>query len=347
GVEGENVLLDSRNLSTPVMMLRSNGIVVGRGGYNTVTVFPWLSFGTSWNVDDYEPAYLDLFNLIYLYDFRYHDAGSLEQQIREWVADGKTVVLDLTAMPESYLFGVETQYVQVPREPQFRAGAEIDFPLGNIADQPFEYEGQPWRGITYYGLDGTLVEVLDNEDRAWPVLGFKTIPEGRVYFVGLNWVTHILDTHDQAATDLLDGFFQRAEPYREFVQPGFAAEFIHPPADEWSFTYRSGQDTPVVVSETWSPHWQATLDGEPLAIYNHENLILLFLPAGRHVVEFRYTSTPIQWIGWGLTIASAALLAMIWFVYPRLENWYRVAESWLFSLVWRRPPTDASEGPDG
>jgi len=68
------------------------------------------------------------------------------------------------------------------------------------------------------------------------------------------------------------------------------------------------------------------LDGQPLTICNHENLIMLFLPAGEHGVEFHYGSTPIQWVGWGVTVVCGILILLVSVFYSRLRGWFAVAE---------------------
>jgi hypothetical protein len=142
-------------------------------------------------------------------------------------------------------------------------------------------------------------------------------------------MTHALSTHDQTSTKFLDQFFQRANPNRELSMPGFPLQFMYPPADNWGFSYQSDQTTHVVVSETWSLHWEATLDGEPISVYNHENLIRLLLPAGFHKVIFQYGTTPVTWMGWGITIVFIIFLAFLWYYYGHLEKRLAIFENWL------------------
>jgi uncharacterized membrane protein len=322
----QELSLLTQEATSLVKVQTRNAIVIGRGAYTAVMAYPWMSWGTSWNVDDYDPAYLDQFDLIYLYDYGYRDAFELEDKARAWLKAGKTVVVDMTAMPDATLASVRPASIAVPRNPVFTAGPEADFALGEIAGQPFEYQGDAWRGMIYYNLDGTLLEVQGDDGKNWPAFGFKELPEGRLYFVGLNWMSHIVDSRDQPAMDLMDRFLQRANPNRALPLPDFPVRLTDPPADHWGFTYQSDQAAMVLVSQTWSPHWQAMLDRKPLTIYNHENLITLSLPAGEHAVEFQYASTPIQWFGWGVTLVCVAVALGLWAVYPRLRVRYTTVE---------------------
>ncbi len=305
---GGNVVLNRGGRPSLVQRMTSNSLAIGRGAYTAATVFPWMSFGTSWNVEDYPEDYLALFDLVYLFDFRYDDTATLEARIAGWVRDGKTVVIDLTGIPETRVFGVGAYSIEVPLEPEFAAGPAMDFAAEAVYAEPFEYEGAPWRGVAYSGLDGVILEVLDAGGVAVPVLGYREIPEGRVYFMGLNWMTHVLLTGDETAASWIDRFFDRANPSRSPERVDLPVALLGQPADDWGFAYRSGEDTPVVVSQTWSRHWEARLDGAPVDVRNHENMILMSLPAGQHVIELIYGSTPVQAVGWAITgIALVAL----------------------------------------
>jgi hypothetical protein len=67
---------------------------------------------------------------------------------------------------------------------------------------------------------------------------------------------------------------------------------------------------PVIVSQTWSRHWKVTLDGSPVVVRDHENLVLISLPAGEHAVDFHYDATPVQAVGRGVT-GTGVLLAVV------------------------------------
>ena len=324
--DAPKILLASDEPSKPVMEFKTNAIAIGRGRFPTVTALPWFGYATSDVLDDLDMKYLDLFDSIYLYDFRYENWQDIQSSIRQWTAAGKTVVLDLTLMPNPELFGVTPHSIELPLNPEFIVSPQVGFAAGGVASEPFGREGNPWRGVVYEGLDGVLVEVRDVDGRSWPVLGYEEIADGRVYFLGLNLISHILDTHDQTTRTFFEGFFGQAGAYREMELPAFPLTDVSPSSDHWGFSYETESPAKALVSETWSRHWRAAVDGEPLRVHNHENLMVLELPAGVHTVTFDYGRTPIQWVGWAATGLAALLGLVVWVYYERIKGWYASAE---------------------
>src|SRR5258708_1188199 len=211
------------------------------------------------------------------------------------------------------MFGVMPQLTEVPAQRVFHLSSDAGFNQTVLADQPFKDGGNTWQGVRYYNLSGSLIDFTDKDGKNIAALGYKQLDEGCVYFLGLNWVTHIFSTKDSAATALLANFFDRAKPYQKLDQPALSLTQFSSPADNWDFTYHSDKNTLAIVSETWSRHWQVSVDNHAQPIYNHENLIALQLPAGTHHVQFTYLPTPIQWLGVGLTaVAGVLLLLFAW-----------------------------------
>jgi len=315
-----NVILNTHNQASLTHVLNSNSIVIGRGAFSTSVLFPWFTYGTYWNIDDYTSEYLNHFSLIYLYDFQTNNPLALEQRIRKWIADGKTVIIDLTGHPYDSYFGVWAQNSEYPDNSVFLPGPEIDIDHTEYYSQPFVDEAGGWRGVTYYGLDETILDVVDLDGNKASVFGAVNLPEGKLYFLGFNWITHALLAHDQASIQWLDNIFEKYQPQRNIQPEPFPIILQVSGGDDWAFSYQSNTDTPVMISETWSRHWIATLDGVQIPIQNHENLMLIELPAGNHLVSFHYGATTIQWVGWGITLFAVLILLVI---YLNLYNIYR------------------------
>jgi hypothetical protein len=328
------VCLDSPSVSSPVLNLNPSGLVIGRGADTVAQIYPWMNQGNSWYVDENPDVYYAPYRIIYLYDFRYHNLSAALTRIRSWVAEGKQVVIDMTGLVGETILNVQTQNVRLPKTPVFTAGPNLDFTVdGRMAEEPFEYNGADWQGASYLGLDGSLVQVTDAEGNERPVLGYKQIPEGKVYFLGFNWSAHIQATHDRSAANLLDSFFQRANPERSITLSAFPLQSMQSPADRWFFTYQTDQAAAAVISQTWSPHWRVTVDGTATDVFNLDNLILLNLPAGTHRVDFAYEPTPIQWMGWGATIAVLCLTLFLGAAFPWMEKWSARFESWVVRRI--------------
>jgi hypothetical protein len=62
----------------------------------------------------------------------------------------------------------------------------------------------------------------------------------------------------------------------------------------------------LVVSESWSPHWRATLDGQPAPIYRANYVIQgVVVPPGEHQVRLVYDPPAFKW-GVGVSLAALA-----------------------------------------
>ncbi|HEY6008973.1 MAG TPA: YfhO family protein, partial [Geobacteraceae bacterium] len=67
----------------------------------------------------------------------------------------------------------------------------------------------------------------------------------------------------------------------------------------------------LVVGEKYARGWQATVDGKKTDIYPVDYVLRgVYLPAGRHTVEFRFDPLPFR-IGKYLTLASFAVFALL------------------------------------
>lgn len=324
--------------SKPVMELGANTIVVGRGKFVATTALPWMSYAPTAVIDDLEEEYLSGFDIIVLFDFEYRNRGRLEERIRGWLSSGKQVVVDLTRMPDPELFGVRRVSVELPPEPEFEftdPGLLAEAPLAAV---DFGTLDNPWRSISYANLDDMLVSFTDDSQTIHPVIGTKDLEEGKIYYFGLNLFSHVVVSGDLQAEKFLSSFFEQRGGFTEITQPRVNVVDYTPPADSWGFTVELDQPTRLLVSGTWSPHWNATANGEPVPVLNHENLILLDLPAGRQEIAFSYGATAVQYLGIAITGIALILGALLVIkgpafvgAYPELERKYQQV-----LLVWFR-----------
>jgi len=106
--------------------------------------------------------------------------------------------------------------------------------------------------------------------------------------------------------------------FREAIAPaaasdGRAAEVIYrrPASDVIAVAVTASTPGYLRVLESWDPGWQASLDGRPArAVPGNDVFLSVAVPAGRHVVTFEY-ATPGLGLGVCLSLASAALLALL------------------------------------
>jgi len=67
----------------------------------------------------------------------------------------------------------------------------------------------------------------------------------------------------------------------------------------------------VVLSDTWYPGWQATVDKRPATIFEVDGVVRgVVVPAGRHLIEFRYRPRSVYW-GAALTLLAGLVALMV------------------------------------
>ena len=108
------------------------------------------------------------------------------------------------------------------------------------------------------------------------------------------------------------------------------------------FEFESDESGYVIFSMTYSPHWRATVNGQPRNIVRHENMIAVSVNQGANTVEFNYIATPVQKFSLLLTILALIALGTVAYVGPkyvkfvgiggvRLVEWIFVSlPAWIF-----------------
>lgn len=291
--------------------------MIGRYASTVSMRFPWVVEGTSEYVDDYPEEYFALFNEIILTGFSYHNKAKAEQMLADYLAAGGTLIADLQGMKGEWweetpsLYNV--QAVPISLQGKVAITSQADVPLLEGVDldlAPFSYEGGEWRAVGYWGLDETWLSV-EMADGAYPILGYKDVEGGRVYFVGLNLFYRALLNDDAHAANLCERILDIGGPSHALTNNVFDADWLERHDKGLAFGYTSEKEVAVLISMSYTPHWHVTLDGQPIPLYPHEYLCLLILPAGSHVVEFIYGSTPIHTVANGVSVATALFIAAV------------------------------------
>ena len=301
---GSTVLLTWDKPSSYFMIQDRDILVIGRGASNTAMLFPWVAQGTSWYVDDYDLEYLSQFEGILLYDYRYHNRVKAEQLLQQLIDDGRTVIVDFTGKEYSHLFDVAGLPVEIPGDYNLEEGDESDFFDGLSLDVDlFSYQNRPWKSIYFLRLDTVLLSLEEN-GTSYPVIGYKNVGSGKVYFVGCNLLTSAFHNHDRNTQQIAERLLDLAQPNKAIAPEIFDVITQNWEDEALEFEYDSSQHTPMIISMTYSPHWKPRLDGHPINLYEYENLCLLLLPPGRHSVQFVYSWTWIQVVGLGISVLS-------------------------------------------
>ncbi|MFN0120722.1 MAG: YfhO family protein [Blastocatellia bacterium] len=100
------------------------------------------------------------------------------------------------------------------------------------------------------------------------------------------------------------------------------AKLTHYEPNQLTIETTAGHSTMLVVSEMNYPGWQAWLDGAPAPMYTANYLLRgVFVPAGQHRVEMRYTAPALKH---GLLISGVTLLLLI-ALWLSSRGWWLVA----------------------
>lgn len=295
--------------SSYLMELNSDAIVIGRSSFYVARLFPWITEGRNPNPLEYDDSYIDLFRCIYLYDLPTLDCKQLETRIVEWVNRGKTVIVDLSASTTiQSLFGARHTDITVDGDLSFTSSVDDNMYFAGTKCL-FLKNG---RGAVYEGLDGTLVTV-EYEGQSRSVVGYRQLQRGRVYFTGLHIPRLVQRESADDAISLIDPLLNLSSPRKSICPMSFKADKAIWSYRGLSFNYHSETSRAVMISVTYAPRWRVFVDGQRIPLYDHENLVLLKLPAGKHEVQMRYGKTWVVAAGWittgvGLVYASIRVM---------------------------------------
>ncbi len=313
----EKILIIGRSGNPAAAVLSADGLQSIQGA----TVF----------VDDYELDFLKNFDTLILYGFSYHDKQAAESLIKEYASGGGSVLIDLWGMQQSKLedlpsfMGVTGIKKTMKDNFSLEKNNGSSDALPTYFGLPSEYSNydiflnpnkddrgilKEWRFMSYIGLDKAFLKTnTDNEST--DVLGYKEIKGSKIWFLGPNLFYHAFLTHDQQKItflgDLIKDNRNTSVDNREFIIHDETLE-----TEYKEFTYSANQTTPLLVSFTYSPHWQAYVDGKKIKVYNLENLMGINLPAGSHEVELQYerNNPPTHTIGNWLTIVTLIIILL-------------------------------------
>jgi hypothetical protein len=88
----------------------------------------------------------------------------------------------------------------------------------------------------------------------------------------------------------------------------------------WRIETNNESPALLILAENTYPGWQVTVDGRATeALTAYTTLRAVCIPAGRHMVEWRYIPT-IYWIGGGVTVLSLLIAGMAIGYYWRRER---------------------------
>lgn len=171
-------------------------------------------------IDDYTPAKLKAYDAVVLYSFRWHDRAKAQKMIRDYVANGGTLLIDASGVANSgdssfTLYGTSFLDVMIrqhalPSRPSLDiSGVRQTYPVNTAKFSPFLTESRDvWRGATYSANEGPYI-VLATADGT-PLLARQDIGFGKVYWIGHNVMFHAFFYKNKQEYALVKNIFAQA-----------------------------------------------------------------------------------------------------------------------------------------
>ncbi|MBC7765247.1 MAG: hypothetical protein H7Y41_02090 [Hyphomonadaceae bacterium] len=334
-VAGSTPILFNSRESSYYWKKTGEAFVIGKSAPVVEMNFPWFATGDSAKLEDYPDEILDSFKLIYFAEPEIKDMKKFEQRVRELSAKGKTIIIELGNVNNRSLFGVMPYDVQIGSSDALVKNENV-LMQAKYQAIPF-YEGSYSHAFT--GLDEVYytVKQKDNPFR-YQAIGAKIIDNRKIYFVGCSlsqkltsgviraWglvgVQPFMSERDTLIRDTLQAVMDKESVNKSIDVVNFPI-ISHKWVDNGAtIQYQNDKAEDMVISVTYTPRWQATVDGSPVKLYNYENLMLLKLPKGLHEIKLEYVDTAYGKAGNAVSVVS--LLCIIGFI------WYF---DWLFMFV--------------
>ena len=245
--------------------------------------------------------------------------------MREFAARGGRVVVDLGGMQHSLIEDSPFFLGVTAVEQTTKAGVEVRVhsaePGVPALPASLRLPGEPkpgypkltdWRYVGYLGLDRSLADDANAPERS--VLGYKDLKGGgRAWFVGGGLFYHAFLTGDARELSVIRALAE-APPRTSAEATGALTEDPAAGSDAVAFASDAPVERTVLVSEAFSRHWKATIDGKAVPTYNVDDLIAVMVPPGRHEVRVEYGALPLHWAAGAVSIAT---LGMLGYAYSR------------------------------
>lgn len=287
------------------------GLVIGRYAPVWTSLFPQLGRGPSIYVNDYTATELDRFPVVVLSGFRWHSQQTADSVLRSYLSSGGHLVVDLTGAPVGVLsrrplvFGVYGEPIDIS------GGMTVDDGRGQLQIGPFPPPYDPWQTYVPQGIDQATVR-LDALGMTTPLVGYRTLPEGKVWFLGGNLAFLGYVTHDQGAIGLVGqtiGLSPGAQPVRRYLPLG---QFTTSSAGvRFQLVVPQGSPMPVVLPFSFSPGTRLEVAGQAVHPLLVDSLPNLYLAPGRYAVSLTAVAPPGARTG-EIVSGAAALVLVAW-----------------------------------
>jgi hypothetical protein len=247
-----------------------------------------------------------------LYNFQRIGSNLLSDQsiLEQYLDQGGILIVDLSGMEDSIgaargLLDVSALRISLEDTMSIRWKDEVS---GIADDLTLDLGlGNSWSGAIYEGLDEVIAEVAFS-DHWYPILGYKTYGQGKIWFIGMNLLYYIqLNGPDYLGDRILDLTLSEVKVSRavRFESISYKDWMAGPTSVKFK-TDSMNQHEEALISYTYSPRWKLRIDGQEVSFDSYENLIKLDLPAGQHTIELQYQPYGTLWPVSGLIIGVLA-----------------------------------------
>ncbi len=303
------------------------GLVIGRYASVWTSLFPQLGSAPGIYLDGYTAAQLRRFPILVLSGFRWRSARAADALLRSYVGSGGHLVVDLTGAPIG-VFSRRPRVLGVYGEPvDISGGMTLEVGGRQLRVGPFPPPYNPWQTYVPQGLDHAMAR-LDALGMSVPLVGYRTLSEGRVWFLGGNLPFLGYLTRDQRAIGLVArtvGLRPGARPVRRYLplqgmrtsSAGVRFQLVVPP----------GTPMPVVLPFSLSPGERLQVGQQAVHPLLIDGLPNLYLAPGRYAVALSMGAP--AGAGTGEVASGLAVLALFawlagmrtWRRVPRLPPW--------------------------
>ena len=309
--------------------------------------FPQIVRAESEFVDDLRLEDLRRYATLVLAWPQWRDRARAETLVREYVAGGGRVVVELSANRAERADGTDRFLgVQASRVTFPGGGLTIDGAGGGTTLLPFDPNEGPWLATRYAGeiVPSGVVRAAGEEPAV--VLGAWRHSD-RVTFVGLNLAFHALLTDDPVADRLLErsgGLDRSVLPIASTVPiSGYTVS-----GATYRFAITSDRAQRLVVPIARHERMTGWLDGDVIRVGALNDAVVLDLPAGRHEVRLEAAEGGNRLLGYSISLAALAATAGVVRVARRPVGRRKAIQShsWLIAPTETQRVDQVPVGPD-
>ncbi|MFZ5641994.1 MAG: 6-pyruvoyl-tetrahydropterin synthase-related protein [Bacillota bacterium] len=285
---------------------RNSCLVVGKYSSAVAMQFPEAHMGSSIFIDDYSLSELKKYPQIIYTGAEWRSKEKAEAIVAEYASSGGKVYIEMAGMPKSVL-SKQPEFLGVVGEAvTLRGQLEIKGQDREFLLQPFSDKMPVWKAYVPLGLDGVELEFSYYGNQA-PVYGYKIVNGNKIWFLGGNIIYHSFLTGDTLALKFIKAILGLSDHYTvPRLVPLYGYEATE---NGYIMSYHSDRDFEAILPVASLDGMKAEIDGSPMEIDVYENLVMLNLPGGRHIITLSLTKTPVYSKGAAGTAASLVLVA--------------------------------------